>query len=134
MEAYLNKKYRLTKSENFDEFMKKMGVGLIARKMVGLLTPTVELQKSGEEYTLLTVSTFRTMVLKFKLGVEFDELKPDGRSLKTVITLDGNKMKQLQKVDDIDVIIMREFTDNELNVVMTAGNIVSTRVFTVVEN
>ena len=32
-------KYRLLKTENFDEFMKKLGVGLVKRKLANSVSP-----------------------------------------------------------------------------------------------
>lgn len=57
------------------------GVGLVTRKMVGLLSPVVELKKEGDVYTLLSVSTFRSMPMSFKIGEEFEDVKPDGRKV-----------------------------------------------------
>ena len=33
----------------------------------------------------------KTMELKFKLGVEFDEKSPDGRDVKAIVTQEGDK-------------------------------------------
>lgn len=63
------------------EFDIILGVGLVTRKIVGLLSPVVELKKEGDQYTLLSISTFRSMPLTFKVGEEFEETKPDGRKV-----------------------------------------------------
>lgn len=89
------------------------GVGMVMRKMGNSVSPTVELKKDGETYTFTTTSTFKTSSINFKLGKEFDEETLDGRKVKSVITLEGNKLVQEQKGDKPSTIV-REFTDSEL--------------------
>ena len=83
------------------------------------VSPVVEITLDGDEYTMKTTSTFKSSEIKFKPGVEFDEETPDGRKVKTVITVDGDKMSQIQKGDK-DTIIEREFTPTEMKAVSAA--------------
>jgi len=93
-----------------------LGVGMVLRKMGNTVSPTVEVTQDGDTYTLTTTSTFKTSAISFKLGEEFDEETLDGRKVKSVITLEGNKLIQEQKGDKPSTIV-REFTDNELTTV-----------------
>ena len=45
-------RYRLVKTENFDEFMKKLGVGLVKRKLANSVSPmnVIILNDDGESY------------------------------------------------------------------------------------
>lgn len=86
---------------------------MVLRKMGNSVSPTVEVTVEGDTYTLTTTSTFKTSAISFKLGEEFDEETLDGRKVKSVITLDGNKLTQEQKGDKPSTIV-REFTDSEL--------------------
>ena len=86
---------------------------MVLRKMGNSVTPTVELKKEGDVYTFTTSSTFKTSSITFKLGEEFDEETLDGRKVKSVCTMDGNKLVQEQKGDKPSTIV-REFTDSEL--------------------
>lgn len=95
------------------------------RKMGNTVSPTVELTKEGDEYTFHTVSTFKTTAIKFKLGEEFDEETLDGRKVRSIITLDGNKMSHEQKGDKAHTII-REFSPTELVAVSRLQNICKT--------
>ncbi|CAB0035871.1 unnamed protein product [Trichogramma brassicae] len=113
MPEFLGKRYKLSTSENFDELMKALGVGLIVRKMGAAVSPVVEVTENNGEYTMKTQSTFKNQEIKFKLGEEFDEETPDGRKVKSVITLDGNKMTHVQKGDK-ETLIEREFTPTEM--------------------
>ncbi|XP_063628848.1 fatty acid-binding protein [Cydia splendana] len=129
---FVGKKYKMSASENFDEFMKALGVGLITRKAANAVTPTVELRKDGDQYTLVTSSTFKTTEMKFKPGEEFDEERADGVQVKTVCSFEGNKLKQVQKAPDgLEVTYLREFGPEELKAVMTVKDVTCTRVYKV---
>ncbi|XP_034951149.1 fatty acid-binding protein, muscle [Chelonus insularis] len=125
---FLGKKYKLSTSENFDEMMKALGVGLVTRKMGASVSPVVELTEDNGLYTLKTTSTFKSSEIKFKLGEEFDEETPDGRKVKSIITLDGNKMTHIQKGQK-DTHIEREFGPTEMKAVMKVDDIVCTRIY-----
>nr|CAD7590723.1 unnamed protein product [Timema genevievae] len=128
MEAFLGKKYKLAASENFDEYMKAVGVGLMTRKMGNTVSPVIELTENGGEYTLKTTSTFKNSVLTFKIGEECEEETADGRKVKSTCTIDGNKLIQVQKGDK-DSTIIREFTPEQVTTTLTADGVVSTRIY-----
>lgn len=102
--------------------------------MASNVTSTVQLVKEEGEnsYSYHTVSTFKNQILRFKLGEEFEEETMDGRKVKCVITIEGNKMIQQQK-GDRPVTIEREFTDDELITKCIIGDVVATRWFKAVE-
>ncbi|XP_053967940.1 probable fatty acid-binding protein [Anastrepha ludens] len=128
MAVWEGKKYKLENSETFDEYMKELGVGMILRKMGNSVSPTVELKKDGDNYSFTTTSTFKTTTINFKLGEEFDEETLDGRKVKSVFTLDGNKLVQEQKSNKPSTII-REFTDSELVTTLTLNDVKSARTY-----
>ncbi|KAL1500835.1 hypothetical protein ABEB36_006266 [Hypothenemus hampei] len=130
VDAYLNKKYKLESSENFDEYMKELGVGLITRKVGNSVSPVVDLTKDGDEYVLTSNSTFKHVVTKFKPGVEFDQETPDGRKVKATINIDGNTLKEVQKAaDGKETTIDRTFTDDEVKMIMSVGDVTATRIY-----
>ncbi|KAG6449765.1 hypothetical protein O3G_MSEX006229 [Manduca sexta] len=132
MPSWEDKKYRLVSTENFDDFMKVLGVGLITRKAANAVTPTVELRQEGDGYNLVTSSTFKTTEMKFKPGEEFDEERADGAKVKSVCTFEGNTLKQVQKAaDGLEVTYIREFGPEEMKAVMTAKDVTCTRVYKV---
>ena len=96
------------------------------------VSPVVELTENNGLYTLKTTSPFKNSEIKFKLGEEFDEETPDGRKVKSVCTLDGNKLIQIQKGDK-QTTIEREFTPAEMKAIMKVDDIVCTRVYKVQE-
>ncbi|KAL7034682.1 hypothetical protein ACKWTF_008055 [Chironomus riparius] len=99
---------------------------MVLRKMGMTVSPTCYLVKNGDEYSFHTDSTFKSSVIKFKLGEEFENETLDGRKVQTVITLDGDTMTQVEKGEKKSEII-REFSDTELVVTCTFDEIVSKR-------
>lgn len=102
------------------------GVGFFYRKLGNTVQPTVELKKAGDQYTLLTTSTFKNSEIHFELGKEFDEETLDGRQVKSVITLEGNKLIHKQGGDPPSEII-REFGEKEMVATMKAKDVTSIR-------
>lgn len=88
----------------------------MTRKMGSSVSPVVELTEKDGTYTLKTTSPFKNTEISFKLGEEFDEETADGRKVKSVCTLDGNKLVQVQKGEK-DSTIEREFSATEMKAV-----------------
>lgn len=102
MAAEFQGKFKLISSERFDEFMQKLGktadkivlsclinhvglllgVGFAMRKIAQATSPTVTITQAGDVWTIETHSAVKTTVISFKLGETFDEITPDGRSVK----------------------------------------------------
>ncbi len=59
--------------QNFDEYMKAMGVGFVTRKAAGSVKPTVSITNDGNNWTLKMTSTLKSSETNFVDGVEFDE-------------------------------------------------------------
>lgn len=127
--SWVGKKYKLDSSENFEEYMKELGVGFVMRKMGNTVSPTVELIKDGDEYTFNTTSTFKNTTIKFKVGEEFDEETVDGRKVKSVCTFDGDDKLIHEQKGDKPTTIVREFTADVMNAIMTIGDITCKRVY-----
>lgn len=119
-------KWNMEKSENFDEYMKAVGVGAIMAKVGSSAKPTLYISIDGDTWTLKSETTFKNSKVEFKLGVEFDETTVDDRQMKTTFTLDGNKLVQDQK-GDIPSVIIREVNGDKLIVTCKAKDVVATR-------
>ena len=50
--------------------------------MAATASPTTELTVDGDNLSIKTQTTFKTTVINFKLGEEFDEETADGRKVK----------------------------------------------------
>ncbi|XP_046665967.1 fatty acid-binding protein, muscle-like [Homalodisca vitripennis] len=124
----LNKKYKLASSENFEEVMAALGVGWITRKLGNAASPVIELTENNGEYSLTSKSTFKDTDLRFRIGQEFTEETPDGRMVKSIITQKGNVLTHVQTGVKVTTIV-RTFTPEEIKMVITVGDIVSTRIY-----
>jgi len=122
-------KYNLETSENFEEFMKQLGVGIMLRKLGASAKPSLEISEENGVWTIKTISTMKTTEVKFKLGEEITENTVDGRQCKTVFTLDGNIMTQIQKPakDGKEVKYVREFTDTHANTTCEVEGVICKR-------
>lgn len=106
-------------------------VGWFLRTIGLTVHPTIELKRNGNNYTLVTQSTFRNTEINFQLGKEFDEETLDGRQVKSVITLENdNKLIQKQGGEKPSEII-REFDANKMVATMTVDDVVCTRTYEV---
>ncbi|KRX21621.1 Fatty acid-binding -like protein 6 [Trichinella nelsoni] len=124
-------KYRFVSSENFDEFMKALGVNYLLRKIANAASPIVEFSLDRDVWTLRNVSTFRTLEISFRLGEEVDEVTPDGRNVKTVFTYENGELKQVQKAvkpGEKDSIFIRKLEGDKLITTCICGNVTSIRV------
>jgi len=125
-------KWKLEKSENFDEYMKAVGVNMLTRKVASTLKPNYSITaEENDMYNLRTESTFKNTDMKFKFGEEFDETTSDGRKCKSVVTLDGNKLIHNQ-VGEVGSVINRELIDDDTLVCTckAANGVTSTRTYT----
>jgi hypothetical protein len=130
MAAGFEGKWKLDSSENFDEFMKVLGVGYLTRKAGGASKPTVVISKDGDKWTMVTESSVKTTKISFKFGEEFEEHTADGRKVLSTFTKDSDrKWTQVQKAD-IPSTYVRELTDdNTLVTICTAKDVTSKRVY-----
>jgi len=122
-------KFKLSSSENFDEFLKELGVNFVLRNLAKTSTPVVEITKDGDTFSLKTTTAIKNSEIKFELGKEFEEARMDGKNVKTVVVADGNKLIQTQ-FGDKEVKIVREFNGNELVVTASVGAVNSVRKYT----
>ncbi len=79
--AWFVGKFELVSTENFDEYMKKDGVGFLLRNAAKLAKNTVIIEISGDVWRLKSLSTVRDSEIMFKLAEAFEEHTPDGRKV-----------------------------------------------------
>uniref|UniRef100_F7GA78 Peripheral myelin protein 2 n=1 Tax=Ornithorhynchus anatinus TaxID=9258 RepID=F7GA78_ORNAN len=106
--------WRLSSSENFEDYMKALGVGLATRKLGNLAKPSVTISMKGDTVTLRTDSTLKSTEISFKLGQEFDETTADNRKTRSVVTLDKGALNHVQKWDGKQTTIKRKLVDGKM--------------------
>jgi hypothetical protein len=129
MEAFIGK-WKMESSDNFEEYLKAVGIGMATRKMAASTKPNniISAEPNGV-YNIRSESSFKTTDLKFKLGEEFEEHMADGRKAKTTISLEGGKLIQDQKADHHSIITRELTDDNTLVTKFTANGVTCTRTF-----
>nr|AOW69621.1 heart-type fatty acid-binding protein [Lateolabrax japonicus] len=119
--------WNLKNSENFDEYMKALGVGFATRKIGSMTKPTTIISLDGDKMTVKTQSAVKNTELSFKLGEEFDETTADDRKVKSIVKVEDGKLVHIQKWDGKETSLVREVKDNALTLTLTLGDVVSTR-------
>ncbi|XP_063847871.1 fatty acid-binding protein-like [Scylla paramamosain] len=110
-----NGTYKLEKNENLDEFLSKMDVGFMKRKLALSVKPTVVVEVEGDKWKLVTHTPASTVTWTFTLGAEVTLPTNDGREVRAVFTLEGDKL--IQKTlsgKEAEVDNVREFTEDAL--------------------
>nr|XP_022342243.1 fatty acid-binding protein 9-like [Crassostrea virginica] len=123
-------KWKLYRSENFEDFLGECGVNFFVRKMAGMASPVSEISvKEGDKVHITLVTSFMTQEDCFSLGEEFDK------------DMRGNKMVGKPSFEDGKIIIQytpkdpsikpqkvtREVINGELVQTMEIGDVVCKR-------
>ncbi|XP_004643155.1 fatty acid-binding protein 12 [Octodon degus] len=115
--------------ENFEKYMKELGIGRASRKLGCLAKPTVTISSDGEVVTIKTKSIFKNNEISFKLGEEFEETTPGGHKTKSTITLDSDSLVQVQDWDGKEATIRRRLMDGQMVVESSVNNVICTRIY-----
>ncbi|XP_057592480.1 fatty acid-binding protein 12 [Hippopotamus amphibius kiboko] len=115
--------------ENFEEYMKELGIGRASRKLGCLAKPTVTIIAKGDLITIKTKSIFKNNEISFKLGEEFEETTPDGHKIKSMVTLDDDSLIQVQGWDGKETTIRRKLVDGKMVVESAMNNVICTRTY-----
>ncbi|XP_027625023.1 retinol-binding protein 5 isoform X2 [Tupaia chinensis] len=84
--------YRFVSQKNMEDYLQALNVSVALRKIVLLLKPDKEITHQGNHMTVKTLSTFRSYVLEFEVGVEFEE---------DLSIMDGRKCQELTARDAV---------------------------------
>jgi hypothetical protein len=85
------------------------------------------------EYALNTILPFKTHQQKFVPGEEIEQTTIDGRRVKNIFTIEGNKITERQIEPTREVIIIREFAEKEMSGQSIVGKAISNNVSYLVE-
>ncbi|XP_074841819.1 fatty acid-binding protein, adipocyte-like [Carettochelys insculpta] len=121
--------WKLSSSEKFDDYMKELGVSLATRKLGSLTKPTVTISLNADILTIQTKSTFKSTVVSFRFGEEFEETTADDRRTKSTVTLEDGTLTQVQKWDGKETIIKRRLVDGKMVVECTMNNVTCIRIY-----
>ncbi|XP_030023197.2 fatty acid-binding protein 9 [Manduca sexta] len=114
-------KYQHYKNENIDEYFSAVGVPYMARKMIAMSSPLMEITYDGKTMTIKNSSLLRTTESTFKIGVEYDEHMP-ANTIKSITTfINDNEMETKSVIPDTNENTSRHylFTDDECIITLT---------------
>merc|ERR1712066_465722 len=89
-------KYERTSAENYEEFLKALDVSYLLRKAATVSTPVLEITENSGVWSIKSSTTLKSIELKFKVGVEFEETTPDGRDVTAIVKYEGGKIVTVQ--------------------------------------
>ncbi|VDM96640.1 unnamed protein product [Thelazia callipaeda] len=89
--------WNLVDSENFDAYLKQIGVGMITRGIARNVKPTLTFTVEGNKWKIVSESTFRKHVWEFELGKEFNETTADGRQVKSIFFFEDDVLVQIEE-------------------------------------
>ncbi|XP_038832766.1 fatty acid-binding protein, adipocyte-like [Salvelinus fontinalis] len=121
--------WKMTSSENFDEYMKAIGVGFATRQMGNMAKPNLLFSIDDGVISMKSQSTFKTTETKFKLNEEFDEMTADDRKTKTLVTFENGKLVQKQTWDGKTTTLERELQDGKLIAKCVMDDVVALRTY-----
>uniref|UniRef100_A0A8C9DPD6 Lipocalin/cytosolic fatty-acid binding domain-containing protein n=1 Tax=Prolemur simus TaxID=1328070 RepID=A0A8C9DPD6_PROSS len=100
-------------------------VGFATRQMENVAKPTVIITQEGDKVVIGTQSTFKNTEINFQLAEEFDETTADDKNCKSVVSLDGDKLIDVQKWDGKETNFVREIKDGKMVMTLTFGDVVA---------
>ncbi|XP_074060659.1 fatty acid-binding protein 12-like [Macrotis lagotis] len=121
--------WKSTSCENFDDYMKQLGMGLATRKLRSLTRPVMTISSEGDLITIKTKSIFKNDEISFKLGEEFEETTPDDRKAKSIVTLDSGSLTHVQNWDGKENTIKRKLVDGKMVVESAMNDVTCTRIY-----
>merc|ERR1712062_499496 len=81
------------KSEGLDEYLTKMGVPWMVRKVLANTSPTIEIVREGDQWNMTFKESLKTNKIIFKIGEEFQENSPiDQTPQQCVATIEDNSL------------------------------------------
>ncbi|KAK6183732.1 hypothetical protein SNE40_002468 [Patella caerulea] len=127
-------KWKLDRSENFEEFLKEMGANFAVRKMAGLSKPEQEVRVEDGAVVICIKAGFWNKESKIKLDEEFEEDR-DGVKMKCFGKYENGQLivdsKPIDNKDFKPQHVVREIIDDEMVMRMVVGDnyLTCTRVF-----
>ncbi|CAL8341930.1 fatty acid binding protein 4b [Gadus morhua] len=121
--------WKMSLSENFDEYMRAIGVGMASRQVGNVIKPKFIVSVAEGVISMKTQSTFKSTEIKFKLDEEFEERTADDRVTKTIVSFINGKLVQKQTWDGRSTTLERALESGKLITTCTAGDVVAVRTY-----
>jgi len=126
--------YKFEKNENFESFLSATGVPFIPRKMMVSVSPSVNISKDGDVWTVTFNVLFKSFSIQFELGKTFVEENPVSKEVNKCLAEEDNGTLTIKTTHEKSgAVTTRKFcpTDEGFTVVLHAekGNVNARRFF-----
>ncbi|KAM9435792.1 fatty acid binding protein 7, brain, b [Clarias gariepinus] len=121
--------WKLVSSENFDHFMDRVGVEHEKKTFAHDAQPILKISQKGDKVVFLIESIVGAHKYSFKLSEEFQNKSQDGRSWKSVVNLEGDKLIEMLTWDKVELTVVHEIKDKKLFKTFKVHDAVAVRIF-----
>ncbi|XP_053344665.1 fatty acid-binding protein, brain-like [Clarias gariepinus] len=122
MDAFFGS-WKVSRSENLDNFMKAIGINVKLRNAANVVKPTISTISQDDNCVLIKIQTVsHEREIRFILGEEFDE-EIYGKMCKMTINLEGGKLIQVQKWGVKEAQTVREIQDGKMITTLSCDNV-----------
>jgi len=128
--SWLEGKWESTSVDNFDEFMKTLGVNVLLRKASAFATTYFDISRDGDSWTWKWKIAMKSGSLTFKFNEDAPQTTPDGRPVVSKFWSEGSTLKEIQTGKPHNVDITRTLMDDgQMFEVVEANGVVSKRTY-----
>ncbi|KAK9403197.1 myelin P2 protein-like [Crotalus adamanteus] len=121
--------WKLILSENFDDYMKELGISFAQRQLGALAKPKIIITMDKDVITIRTETMFTVNEISFQLDEEFKERTIDNRLAKSFVTKDNDTLIHIQKWDGNHATIKRKIVDGNMVLEYILNDVICTRVY-----
>ncbi|KZS18357.1 Fatty acid-binding protein, brain [Daphnia magna] len=126
-------KYYLVSQENFEEYLKAIGLSMAKRAVAISQVPRVDCQINDDEWTVRLRGISKDSDFTFRLGVQMKRVAADGRHVTNVFDLqESDKIKLIQKEtwgNGHEAMIVHDFDGDDWTMTITFGDVTCVRHF-----
>jgi hypothetical protein len=127
--ANVSGKFEQVSTENYDEYLKASGMGMVQRTLMLKAKETITLAIAGQQGEITVSSPLKTLTHRFSLGQEFAEDSPDGRHARSVIVMEGNKLIHIQRFEGSECVTIREVGASEMKTTYSTEGVTAVRTY-----
>jgi len=115
--------------EKFDDYMKEIGVGFALRQSAKLVKPKLVISEKAGRWSFKSESTLKSASYEFTPGVEFDETRLDGESVKSTIRFEDDKWVHTMRDKSGKESTIKRWVDShdQQQIEMKAGDVTARR-------
>ncbi|XP_063681609.1 fatty acid-binding protein-like isoform X2 [Bolinopsis microptera] len=107
-----NGNWKLHKSENFEDFLKSIDVGLLKRQAAKMVSSEHHIVQDGDKMSVTVVATGQKgKQQEYSVGGSFSEQEVTGDTAEVSTEWDGARIKEIHNAGDFTYTLLRELQD-----------------------